>query len=169
MKRSSLIGVVAAFTFVFGGGTSAFMFTSYTSVTLADDVAEVLSVLTQELEEENREEGRCLTGTKKTFKWNITGIHRPPRAYSGHDGTFPQLASCPKETIAAWHNHPNGRCGLSEQDKRFLLRYEFPVAIVQCAPNAWAWWTRKQVESSGDDPYPPIGQFVVNTIEKTAK
>lgn len=130
-------------------------------VRMTEEVSEELAYLFSSLKTIPKEEGRCLTGKKEGNVWVLDGVVRPPHAYSGHGGAFPQLVACPQETSAPWHNHPNGRCGLSENDKHFVLRYQFPIIIVQSAPNAWCWWTRKQVENSGDDPHPPVGQFVV--------
>lgn len=77
----------------------------------------------------------CLVGTIEGSSIKITGIR--PTMMSGATAHSVNYANCPRDTLGAWHTHPQipagDGCWFSEPDTRtFLERDEEFVQVVSC-------------------------------------
>ncbi len=101
---------------------------------------------------------RCLIGTLDGNRAVVDLAWQPPIRFSGSTRVVYQ--SCPRATIALWHNHPElpgidaeYACYLSHVD---LLEASNPLApivqIVQVNSRVACWWSKRQVLRAVDQP-----------------
>ncbi len=94
---------------------------------------------------------RCLIGTVNGNRAVIDLAWQPPIRFS--ESTRVAYQSCPRATIALWHNHPElpgidaeYACYLSHIDLREASNPLAPIAqIVQVNSRVACWWSKRQV------------------------
>jgi len=94
---------------------------------------------------------RCLIGTVDGNRAVIDLAWQPPIRFS--ESTRVVYQSCPRATIALWHNHPElpgidaeYACYLSHIDLREASNPLAPIAqIVQVNSRVACWWSKRQV------------------------
>ena len=101
---------------------------------------------------------RCLIGTVHGNRAVIDLAWQPPIQFSDSTGVVYQ--SCPRATIALWHNHPElpgidaeYACYLSYVDLQEASNPLAPIAqIVQVNSRVACWWSKRQVLRAVDQP-----------------
>lgn len=119
---------------------------------------------------------RCLIGTVEGEQAVIDLAWEPPIHASTR--TNVRFTSCPRATLALWHNHlwngkylPEDACYLSRVDIEEAMRPNAPeVHIVQVSVDVACWWTRRQIARHSDAsvvwpvPSQQRGSTVANTV-----
>ncbi len=114
----------------------------------------------------------CLTGEIRGDTVILDQIHIPRINHSDTVSTNYDGTTCPKNTLAFWHNHPkpetvtfsdgpNPGCWISYTDIRTSTQERRLFEIVQTSRYNWCWFTRLQIAArvfmEGDFPdYIPI-------------
>ena len=101
---------------------------------------------------------RCLIGTVNGNRAAIDLAWQPPIRFS--ESTRVGYRSCPRATIALWHNHPElsgvdaeYACYLSHIDLQEASNPLAPIAqIVQVNSRVACWWSKRQVLRAVDQP-----------------
>lgn len=101
---------------------------------------------------------RCLIGTVNGNRAVIDLAWQPPIRFS--ESTRVGYQSCPRATIALWHNHPalpgvdaEYACYLSHIDLREASNPLAPIVqIVQVNSRVACWWSKRQVLRAVDQP-----------------
>ncbi len=99
---------------------------------------------------------RCLIGTVEGNRAVIDLAWQPPIQFS--ESTRVAYQSCPRATIALWHNHPElpgvdaeYACYLSNVDLREASNPLAPIVqIVQVNSRVACWWSQRQVLRARD-------------------
>lgn len=102
---------------------------------------------------------RCLIGTMDGNRAVIDLAWQPPIQFSASTRVVYQ--SCPRATIALWHNHPELRgvdaeyaCYLSHIDLQEASNPLVPIVqIVQVNSRVACWWSKGQVLRAVDQPF----------------
>lgn len=132
--------------------------------TMSEKVETELGALAKD---KTKEFARCLIGEITDNTIVALDIKPPLVEISFENSVLIFLPPCPPKTVAFWHNHPNGVCGLSRGDVATALKLKsIPVFVVHAGETVLCWWSQNQIsrfsqEMAGEYFRPPSGQLIV--------